>query len=247
MAITQKDAYTEEYNLFFEYRRTNDKKLRDELIKRYLYIARILSKKFINRGIDYEDIYQVAVMGIIYAVDRFNPERGVRFATYATPTVLGEIRKYFRDKGNFIRVPRALYNIFYRAERIKNYAEGENLTQKEIARRLNISENELQKAYEAGDTAFIRSLEDEANADGTLSISNVIGAEDSDYLMIEDRDFVKNALGTLAKRERILVEKRFYKELSQKQTANEMGISQMHVSRLEKSVLKKLRDLYFHE
>ena len=111
--ITAVKQYTAEEELFYEYHRTGDKKIRDNIVQSYLYIAEILSKKFINRGVDYDDIYQVACMGILYAVERFNPERGVSFATYATPTVLGEIRHYFRDRGNFIKVPRKLYEIFF--------------------------------------------------------------------------------------------------------------------------------------
>ena len=189
----------------------------------------------------------MAVMGIIYAVERFDPDRGVCFATYATPTVLGEIRKYFRDKGNFIRVPRALCSLFYRAERIRYSAEDGELSKEELARRLNISVSDLDKAYEAGDTAFIRSLEYEANIDGTLSISNVIGAEDSDFLMIEDKDFVEYAIKQLNDNERAVIVGRYFEGLSQQKIADDVGISQMQVSRIEKRALKKLRDLYFHD
>lgn len=233
-------------DLFLEYKKTGDRAIRNELIEKYLYIAEILSKRFVNRGIDYEDIYQVAVVGVIYAVDRFDPDRGVSFATFATPTVLGEIRKYFRDKGNFIRVPRNLMAIFYRAERIRYSAAGENTSREELAKRLNISCQEINKAYEAGDISFIRSLEFEANADGKLCISNILGVEDSDFLMIEDKDFVDYALKQLTDNERIIINKRYYQGETQQQVAKEMGISQVHVSRVERKILKKLRDLYFH-
>ena len=89
MAALRKEQTRSEYELFSEYRRTRDRALRDEIIESYIYIAEILSRKFINRGVEYDDIYQVASMGILYAVERFNPDRGVRFATFATPTVLG--------------------------------------------------------------------------------------------------------------------------------------------------------------
>lgn len=246
MAVLKQKTYNEEYELFSKYRQTGDKKLRNEIVEKYLYIAQILSKRFVNRGIDYDDIYQVAVLGIIYAVDRFDPDRGVSFATYATPTVLGEIRKYFRDKGNFIRVPRALCTLFYRAERIRYSSGGDALTKEELARRLNISVSDLDKAYEVGDASFIRSLEYEANTDGALSISNVIGSDDSDFLMIEDKDFVEYAMQQLSKEERNVIDKRYYKGFTQQMVADEEGISQMKVSRIEKGVLKKLRDLYFH-
>ena len=200
--IEEANEITDASTLFLEYKRTNDKKIRDELIEKHLYIARILSKRFVNRGVDYDDIYQVAVMGIIYAVERFDPQRGVCFATFATPTVLGEIRKYFRDKGNFIRVPRSLCSIFYRAEQIRYQGASAHIDDEELARRLNISVEDLKQAYKAGDASFIRSLEYEANTDGQLSLSNVVGTDNSDFLMIEDKDFVEYALSKLDERER---------------------------------------------
>ena len=104
MAVVKPEIKTTEYEMFSRYRETGDIALRDEIVSSYIYIAEILSR-----------IFQVACMGILYAVERFDPDKGVKFATYATPTVMGEIRKYFRDKGNFIRIPRRLYEIFYKA------------------------------------------------------------------------------------------------------------------------------------
>ncbi len=236
-----------EYNLFKEYKQTHDVKIRDMLVEKYLYIARILAKKFINRGIEYEDLYQVASMGVLYAVERFDCDRGVVFATFATPTVMGEIRKYFRDKGNFIKIPRPLYEIFYKAERIKRSSGNGEKSIEEIARILNISEEELRRVYEAGDSGFIKSLEDEAFADGKMSFSNLIGKEDSGFLMIEDKDFIRKSLLKLKDKELELIKRRYYDEQTQMQVAKDWGVSQMSVSRLEKATLQKLRDLYFRE
>ena len=248
MMTAVKDTFViEEYTLFSQYRQTHDNELRNRLIEKYLYIARILSKKFVNRGIEYEDIYQVASMGIMYAVDRFDPDKGVRFATYATPTVMGEIRKYFRDKGSFIRVPRALYEIFYKAEKIKRHSDSKESGIREISRVLNIPVSDLERAYKAGDLAFIESLEYEAYADGKLSLSNVLGVEDNNFMMIEDMDFIESSLKTLNEKERKFIKLRYYEEKTQAEIANILNISQMQVSRMENSVLKRLRDLYFHE
>lgn len=238
---------TNDYELFHELKRTGDPKLREKLIDKYLYIARILSKRFVNRGIDYDDIYQVAVMGVIYSVDRFDPDRGVCFSTFATPTVLGEIRKYFRDKGSFIKVPRKLCSVFYRAERLRYSENDGEMTMGELAGKLGVTESELDKAYSAGGAEFIKSLEYEANTDGVLSISNIVGVEDNSFLMIEDKDFIKSALEHLSDRERSVIEKRYYKGYSQQKTAESEGVSQMQISRTEKKALKKIRDLYFHE
>jgi len=238
---------TVEYDLFSEYKRTKDKKIREELMNSYLYIAEILSRKFINRGIEYDDIFQVACMGVMYAIDRFDPDRGVQFATFATPTVLGEIRKYFRDKGNFIRVPRTLYEIFYKAERIRRAADGKQRTPEEIARILNLNEKTVRRAYEIGDKSFIESLEFEAYADGPMNLANTIGREDNEILMIEEDDFIRYCMTRLTNRESEFVKLRYYEECTQSKIAEKWGISQMQVSRFERNLLKKLNGMYFKE
>lgn len=245
MAIVKPETATDEYEMFSQYRKTGDIRIRDEIVSYYIYIAEILSRKFVNRGIEYDDIYQVACMGILYAVERFDAGRGVRFATYATPTVLGEIRKYFRDKGSFVRIPRRLYEVFYRAEKIKRVSNG--ISNEEIARIMGIPEQTLDTINETGDLSFIKSLEYEALADGEMSLSNVVGAEDNHYLMIEDRDFIKYCTNNLTSEENLFVKYRYYEEKSQKDIAEIFGTSQMQISRMEKKLLKKLRDLYFKD
>ncbi|MBQ8301559.1 MAG: sigma-70 family RNA polymerase sigma factor [Clostridia bacterium] len=245
MAVVKPEIMTSEYEMFSQYRKTKDTRLRDEIVSSYIYIAEILSRKFVNRGVEYDDIYQVACMGILYAVERFDPDKGVKFATYATPTVMGEIRKYFRDKGNFIRIPRRLYEVFYKAEKIKRMSNG--ISHEEIARILNIPEKMLETVYEMGDASFIKSLEYEAYADGEMTLANVIGVEDKHYLMIEDKDFVDFCMNHLTDDERKFIEYRFYDEKSQKEISSIMETSQMQVSRLEKRILKKLRTLYFKD
>lgn len=245
MAVVKPEIMTSEYEMFSRYRETKDTHLRDEIVSSYIYIAEILSRKFVNRGVEYDDIYQVACMGILYAVERFDPDKGVKFATYATPTVMGEIRKYFRDKGSFIRIPRRLYEVFYKAEKIKRMSS--EISHEEIARILNIPEKTLETVYEMGDVSFIKSLEYEAYADGEMTLSNVIGVEDKHYLMIEDKDFVDFCMDNLTEDERRFIEYRFYEEKSQKEISSIMETSQMQISRLEKRILKKLRTLYFKD
>lgn len=244
MAALRKELIYDEYELFNEYRRTKDRSLRDEIVEAYMYIAEILSRKFINRGIEYDDIYQVASLGILYAVERFDPDRGVKFATFATPTVLGEIRNYFRDKGSFIKIPRRLYEIFYKAEQIKRTQNG--VSGEEIARILNISDADMKKLQDIGDFSFMKSLEYEAYADGEMSLSEVIGMEDNQILMLENRSFLEECLKSLTDRERAFLDMRYTQELSQTEIGERLGLSQMHVSRIERTVLKKLRDMYFN-
>ncbi len=245
MAVQRAETEKTEYELFSEYRRTGDLKLRDEIVSSYIYIAEILSRRFVNRGVEYDDIYQVACMGILLAADRFDPDKGVKFATYATPTVLGEIRRYFRDKGNFIKIPRRLYEIFYKAEKIRRSSS--EISNAEIARILNLPEKVIEAAYSIGDGSFIKSLEYEAYADGAMSLSNVLGADDKNFLMIENRDFIDFCMGKLTGEEKEFLDYRYNREMSQKEIAEIKNVSQMQVSRFEKRILKKLRNLYFRD
>lgn len=250
MVLALRIPKSEEYELFLEYKRTGDKELRNRIIESYTYIAEILSRRFINRGVEYEDIYQVACLGIINAVDRFDVERGVKFASFATPTVLGEIRKYFRDKGFFIKIPRRLYEVFYRAEQIKrssSIAGAKDSEINELSRILNIPKHVILEAENLGDGSFMRSLEQEAYADGIMSLSNVLGVEDKNFLMIENKDFIEQAMSALSSGEKDFIKYRYDLEMNQKDIGKELGISQMQVSRLEKKVLKKLRDMYFRD
>ncbi len=245
MAVLKAETELTEYEMFSEYRKTHDLELRDEIVDSYIYIAEILSRKFINRGVEYDDIYQVACMGILFAVERFDPDKGVKFATYATPTVLGEIRKYFRDKGNFIRIPRRLYEVFYKAERIRRCSN--EISNSEIARILNLPEKLVEEAYDCGDGSFIKSLEYEAYADGAMSLSNVLGADDRNFLMIENNDFINFCMSCLNEEERNFIDYRYNREMSQKEIAEINHTSQMQVSRFERKLLKKLKNLYFRD
>lgn len=237
----------DEYEMFSEYIKTRDISIRNKIASEYMYIADILSKKFLNRGIEYDDIYQVACMGVLYAIERFDPNRGIRFSTYATPTVLGEIRKYFRDKGSFVRIPRKLYEVFYKAERIRRGLAPEKNTHEEIARILNLPLKTVLEAYEIGDSSFVQSLEQEAFADGNMTLSNVIGKEDNDFMMIENREFINYCLKQLSQKELEFVSLRYSKEMTQKEISEKWQVSQMYISRFEKKLLKKFKNMYFRD
>lgn len=247
MTVANALTSEEEYELFNEYKKSKDINLRNKIADKYMYIAEILSKKFVNRGLEYEDIYQVACMGVLYATERFDPERGIRFASFATPTVLGEIRKYFRDKGSFIKIPRKLYTIFYKAERIRRGLASENNTPEEVARILNLPLDTVLEAYEIGDSSFVRSLEQEAFADGTMTLSNMIGKDDNDFLMVENREFLSYCLKQLSKKELEFIKMRYTCEMTQKEISEKWQVSQMKVSRFEKRLLKKLKMMYFRD
>ena len=200
------------------------------LVDRYSYLAQILAKRFSGRGIDYDDLYQVACIGLLYAVERFDPSKGVKFTTFATPTISGEIKRYFRDKGNFIRVPRRLYEIFSKAHRIRVASGGDAV------------ENSPREAMPQ-----VISIERELLNGDDMRFEHTLGQTDEGFLMVEEKDFVENCLKELNEEERQFIQKRYYEEQSQKQIAAYLGVSQMCVSRLERKLLKKLRDMYFKE
>lgn len=230
MAMHEKMVSTPEYALFKQYIATKDEKIRNELIDRYTYIAEIIARRFCGKGIDYDDLYQVACLGLLYAVERFNPDMGVKFTTFATPTISGEIKRYFRDKGNFIRIPRRLYEIFTKADRIRT---------------ANVADTPAREAVTEGLPRVV-SIEQEILENRDIRLGHVLGKTDDGFLMVEDRDFIDRCMETLSEEERRFIHKRYYDEQSQKQIAAGMGVSQMQISRMERKVLKKLKALYFN-
>ena len=239
-----------EEELFSLYKEKGDLKLRDEIIQRYVYIAEIVAKKFTksnrvyNNGIEYDDIYQVACLGLIYAIDRYDPDKGVKFASYATPTVIGEVRHYFRDKGLFIKVPSRLFEIFRKAERIKR--SGGASTVQEMSRILGVDEDVVREAYKTGDAAFVKSIESEfLGDDDGVALIDTLGTEDRNFLVIENGDFIDYCYKMLDEDEKEFVNLRYYKEMNQREIGEIMNMTQMQVSRFEKRVLKKLRKIYF--
>lgn len=240
----------EDNELFLKYKDTKDNTVRDEIMRRYVYIAEIVAKKFTknnrlyNNGVEYDDIYQVACLGLLYAVDRFDTEKGVKFTSFATPTIIGEVRRYFRDKGFFIKVPSRLYEIFRKAERIKRTNETSGI--KDMARILGVSEEVVREAYRTGDAAFVKSIESEMlGDDNSIALIDTLGREDKSFLVIENSDFIDYCSKKLDEREREFVTLRYYDELNQRRIGEIMNMSQMQISRFEKKVLKKLRNMYF--
>ncbi|MBR4173451.1 MAG: sigma-70 family RNA polymerase sigma factor [Clostridia bacterium] len=228
---------TAENELFKKYRETKDKKIRDELVSRYTYVAKILAYKFLTYGVEFDDLYQVACMGLILAIDRFDPDRNVQFTTFLTPTVIGEIRRFLRDKVPAIRMPRRLYDALSKAESEK--MRSGNLSITELSKRLNIPVETLNEAYTAGDTNFMKSLEDEAFSDSALS--NFLGYDDYGFALIENRDFLDYCISKMDEREQAVLKMRFFEGKTQTETADALGLSQMSVSRIEKKVIEKIK------
>ncbi len=233
-----------ERELFSEYRRTRDVALRNEIVERYLYIAAVLAKKFVGRGVDYDDLYQVASLALIKGVERFDETLGLQFSTYITPTITGEIKNYFRDHSRLVHLPRKVSEL---RGGIRNATEaffsehGRKPTAKELAALLHVSEEEILRCAEAGGVISLDNPADGGES-GSMSFHEVLPAQDDFFEEFENRDAVKSAVAELGEAERKIVEYRFGQELSQVETAKRMGVSQMHVSRLERKILQKLRE-----
>lgn len=233
--------------MFREYSETKDEELREKLIEEHLYLAEILAKKYQGKGIEYEDIFQVASMALVYAVDRYDISKGYEFSSFATPTIIGEIKKYFRDKGWTIRVPRRIQELskkitIAKQELIKLNQETPNV--KDIADYLNTTEEEILEAMEASKVYMPQSLDIYYNNenDSDINLSDFIGQDERYYDQIEVNDFMQRAMVVLNETEKKILIDRYFNNKTQKEIGEQLEISQMTVSRVEKKALKKLKE-----
>jgi RNA polymerase sigma-B factor len=234
--------------LFEELRRTGDPVLRDQLIVAHENLVRFLAAKFGNRGEPLDDLIQVGMIGLINAIDRFEPERGIKFSTYATPTIVGEIKRYFRDRAWNLKVPRWLQELnlqVMKANEVLTQKLGRSPDIPEIAEFVGCSEEEALNAIELGNAYETVSLDTKLNTDGeaALTLNDSIGAEDQDLSHIDGYDDLKGALDQLDNREKMILYLRFFQDLSQSEVARRLGISQMHVSRLQNRALQRLKQI----
>ncbi len=218
---------------------------RDRLVTLHLPLVEHLAKRFRNRGEPYDDLVQVATIGLIKAIDRYDPERGVEFSTYATPTIVGEIKRWFRDKGWAVRVPRRLQELrlsIGSATATLTQELGRSPTIGELAEKIGVSEDEVLEGLESATAYSTLSLDAPDGADGEApAVLDNIGHEDDALLDVENREALKPLLSRLNDRERRILMLRFFAGMTQSQIAEEVGISQMHVSRLLARTLTKLR------
>jgi RNA polymerase sigma-B factor len=232
--------------LFRRYKEEGDEEARSQLIVSHLNLVRFLAAKFANRGEPLEDLVQVGTIGLIKAIDRFEPSRGLEFTTYATPTILGEIKRHFRDKGWSVRVPRRLQELSAKV----NHAT-EKLTVQlqhsptvdEIADYLNVSPDEVLEAMESGEAYSSVPLETSgSDDDDSLSVLDRIGEEDPELSATDDRIMLDRVLSEFTPKEQEVVKLRFYQGLTQAEIAERLGISQVQVSRLLRRTLKRMQE-----
>ncbi|MYU24314.1 SigB/SigF/SigG family RNA polymerase sigma factor [Streptomyces sp. SID8352] len=219
--------------------------LRNRLVRMHLPLVEHLARRFRNRGEPLDDLTQVATIGLIKSVDRFDPERGVEFSTYATPTVVGEIKRHFRDKGWAVRVPRRLQELrlaLTTATAELSQLHGRSPTVHELAERLAISEEEVLEGLESANAYSTLSLDVPDTDDESPAVADTLGAEDEALEGVEYRESLKPLLEDLPPREKRILLLRFFGNMTQSQIAQEVGISQMHVSRLLARTLAQLRE-----
>jgi RNA polymerase sigma-B factor len=221
-----------------------DDAARGELARRYLPLAEYLTRRFAGRGEAADDLYQVASLGLLNAIDRFDTSRDVQFSTYAAVTIVGELKRHFRDKGWSVRVPRRLQEIGLRVNGILPTLYQElrrSPTIGEIAARIGASEEDVLEAMEASQAYSTTSLETPASEDGAAPI-DVLGGDDPSIAMLDDWASVAPAVRDLPQRERHVLYLRFFRGLTQSEIAEEIGVSQMHVSRILAQTLRTLRE-----
>ncbi len=224
-------------------------RLRDELAVAHLNLARFLAAKFANRGEPLDDLVQVGTVGLLKAIDRFDLERGVEFTTYATPTIVGEIKRYFRDKGWAVKVPRRLQELNLAVNRAGDKLAmelGRSPTVAELALHLSAGEEEILEAQELGQAYNLLSLDSEVSGEGDRkgqTLSDTVGVSDAGLDLLEDRANLERGFTVLNGRERVIIYLRFYESVSQTEIARRLNVSQMHVSRLQAKALEKLRSV----
>jgi RNA polymerase sigma-B factor len=230
--------------LFQRYADSRDPAVREQLVGMHLPLVEYLARRFRNRGEPLEDLVQVGIIGLLKAIDRFDLERAVEFSTYATPTIVGELKRHFRDKGWAVRVPRRLQEL--NLSLTKAVAElsqeiGRSPTVREIAAKVHLSEDEVLEGLDTSNAYAMVSLDAPAGDLDAPMVSDQIGAEDESLVALEYRAALGPLIAELPERERRILYLRFFRGMTQSQIADRLGISQMHVSRLLNRTLSALR------
>jgi len=232
-------------SLLEDYSKTRDEQTLNALIEGYEPLCAAIARRFMNRGAEYEDLKQVALMGLLKAIERFNCERGLQFITYATPTIAGEIRHYLRDKGSAIRFSRdktsQLTKMNLRREELTLELKREP-TLKEMAAAMDMPPYDLLQLMQQREAANLLSMDAAMTENEAMALSSKLGQTETGYARVEDRDEADRLMALVTPQEKRLLELRFSDRLGQRETAKRLNISQMQVSRMERRVLKRLKD-----
>lgn len=231
--------------LFRTYKKTGDVAVRNELVKNYMYVAEILAKKFSGRGVEYDDLLQIASEALISCIDKFDPDMGNLFTTYVTPTITGIIRNYFRDYSRSVRIPRKLYALNTKVKGVVNeyyQANGVKPTVNQIASVLGESVEDVIEAMECHTPVSLDSTVQSEDSD--VPLYEVIDGNDASFENFENSESLKSEIAKLSTVEKQIVSMRFVNGLSQSETGKRLGVNQMFVSRTERKIVEKLREAF---
>lgn len=246
MPSERKDNVNKEL-LVREYCKTHNDALKDDIVKAYKPLVEFIARKLTFHRDDLDDLIQVGNIGLLRSLDRFDPTLETDFSTFVTPNIIGEIKHYFRDKKNIVKVPRRLHELYSKVKRVlkEHQVMGHSPTYSEIAEQLNVTEEQVLECMEAGKSSTVLSLDSPAHGgssdgDSAPSLADNIGSEHQENLYI-NRITLNEAMATLTEREQKILHLRFYYGLSQMEIADYMNLSQMHISRLLTKSLELLK------
>ena len=232
--------------LLLEYRQGPQPELMAQLVEGYLPLARQIARRFAGRGVELEDLEQVASIGLMKAIQRFKPELGLRFATYATPTIAGDVRNYIRDKGDALKLPRDAKNRLYHLQKAREKLTRELMrepTMSELSQEMHMSLEDLLSLLDLRKSTEMFFLDAPVDPEEEQRIIARLGGEDSGFEKVEHRDWIGWVYERVTPEERKLLELRYEHRLGQRETARRMGVSQMQVSRMERRVLARLKNM----
>jgi RNA polymerase sigma-B factor len=237
----------EDRRLLIRYHEEGDMAAREELVERFLPLARQLARRYQRQNEPLDDLLQVASMGLVKAIDRFDPERGTAFSTYAVPTILGELKRYFRDSGWAVHVPRGMQERVMKLDQASQELHrrlGRSPSAVELAQELDLNQEEVLEAMEAASAYDAISLEEqrsESSDPQEPTYADSLGSEEERYELVEYGATIAPTMKALSERERLILHLRFVEDLTQSEIADRIGVSQMHVSRLIRRALARLR------
>lgn len=236
-------------DLFQEYKSDPTVEKRNEIVEKYLYMVDILIRKYLGKGVEYDDLYQVGALALVQAVERFDPDKGFEFSTFATPTILGEIKKYFRDKQWALKVPRRLKEISAKVQEIKEELAAKLQRQptiSEIAEAADLPEDQIIEALDSAQAYGTYSLDrtfDDAGEEGENAyLEKYTGFDEVGYDRVELGEIIDKVMATFDDQAKYIFTERFLNNKSQAAIADALGVSQMTISRAEKNMVSKFRE-----
>ena len=226
------------------YAQTGDAKYRDRVVEAHLYIAQIIARRFSGRGVDYDDLFQVAALALTKALERYNPDRGIQFASFVTPAMVGEVKNYFRDRSRAIRPPRRATELARMVETARDeliQRLGRAPRVDELAVEAGLTEDEVLEGLEAACVQPVSLDQQTEGEDAETALSGVLGAEEKGFADFETADLLRRSMDALTPQQREVIRLRYFENLSQREVALRTGVSQMTVSHTERGALERMR------